>query len=170
MVPEPVVGWSDTLAAMGSTLARPFYRVVGSVLTLAPVSRFHGLVYRRVAGRGIAGHALGVEIALLTTTGRRSGLPRTTPLIAVADGDRRVVVGTNGGRRQTPGWVLNLRARPHATLQLGPVTTVVTAHEADPAEAARLWPIVEATYPGYALYRERRPEAPLFVLHPWEIR
>ena len=76
-----------------------------------PYLKLHSFVYRHSGGvigsRFVAGRAL-----LLTTTGRRSGEPRTCALIYVQDGERLVVVASNGGSDQPPFWLLNLQAHP----------------------------------------------------------
>jgi deazaflavin-dependent oxidoreductase (nitroreductase family) len=77
----------------------------------------HVRVYRESAGeRGYDWR--GTTILLLTTTGRTSGEPRTTPLIHRTDGDRWVVVASKGGAPNHPAWYENLRADPHATIEV----------------------------------------------------
>ena len=149
-------------------LPDPVYLVVARVLTHPRFHPIHRRIYRRTAGRGLVGHILGMDMHLLRTTGRWTGAPRTVPLGAIPDGDAWVVIGSNGGRDADPGWVHNLRAEPRATIQLRCDSWPVIAHEADPPEAARIWPIVVAAYPAYPAYpgyRERTDRLiPLFVL------
>ena len=77
----------------------------------------HVRVYRETAGqRGYDWR--GTNILLLTTTGRKSGEPRTTPLIQRADGDRWVVVASKGGAPAHPSWYENLQADPDATIEV----------------------------------------------------
>ena len=150
---------------MARRLPDPAYRVIGRVLTHPRFHPVHRRLYLRTGGRGIVGHGLGVDMLLLHTTGRSSGRPRTVPLAAVPDGDAWVVVGSFGGRDRDPGWVHNLRAVPRGRIQVRGDSWVVMATEADSGEAGRLWPIVEAAYPGYATYRAATIRAiPLFVL------
>jgi deazaflavin-dependent oxidoreductase (nitroreductase family) len=80
--------------------------------------------------------ANGAGLLLLTTTGARTGKPRTTPLGHSTDGDRLVVVGAKGGFPSHPDWYHNLRAHPEATVELGPETfrclaTITTGTERD---------------------------------------
>jgi deazaflavin-dependent oxidoreductase (nitroreductase family) len=124
-------------------------------------------VYRRTGGRGVLSRALGTDVLLVTTRGRRSGEPRTVPLGAIRDGDAWVVVGSNSGKDREPAWAHNLRADGDVEVEHRNRRRPYRAHEADPDEATRLWPRVIDAYPGYSVYRERtdRPIA-LFVLEP----
>jgi deazaflavin-dependent oxidoreductase (nitroreductase family) len=111
-------------------------------------------LYRRTGG-AVAGTMFGVPLLLLTTTGRRSGRPWTVPVMYHPDGDRLVVVASNGGRDRHPAWWLNLRASGRATVQLRRDTFAVTASEAEGETRERLWPLVVDRYDGYAKYAEK---------------
>lgn len=126
------------------------------------MGRAHRLVYRASGGR-VLGRVAGMPVLLLTTTGRRTGTARTTPLTYFRDGDDLLVVGSNGGEERAPGWLLNLRAHPEATVTIGSERHEVTARTAGAEERARLWPAIVATYPGYAAY-ERRTTRPIPVV------
>ena len=103
----------------------------------------------------------------LTTTGRRSGQPRSVPLYAWEDGDRLVVVGSRGGAASDPDWVRNLRDEPRATLKQGREVRNVRATEVDGTERDRLWDLVVAAFPLYGAYqRKTKRVIPLFVLEP----
>ena len=82
------------------------------------VTRLHAWVYRRSGGR-VLGRMGGQPVLLLQTTGRRSGQTHTTPVQYLADGDAFVVVASNAGARHPPAWYLNLRADPHAHIDVG---------------------------------------------------
>ncbi|MDO8616781.1 MAG: nitroreductase family deazaflavin-dependent oxidoreductase [Dehalococcoidia bacterium] len=126
----------------------------------------HRLLYR-VSGGGIGGRFGKAPMLLLTTTGRRSGKPRTVPLLYLADGERIVVVGSNGGDDRDPAWWLNLQHDPRGQMQIGRRRRAVTAGKADPQEKARLWPQITALYAGYDEYQTRTArEIPLVVLRP----
>lgn len=111
-------------------------------------------LYRR-SGGSIGGKMRGAPVLLLTTTGRRSGRAWTTPVMYRSDGNRLVIVASNGGADRPPAWSLNLGADPRATVQIGkesfPVTATVTTAE----ERERLWPLVVETYGGYAGYEKK---------------
>jgi deazaflavin-dependent oxidoreductase (nitroreductase family) len=102
------------------------------------VTRLHAWVYRRSGGRFL-GRMGGQPVLLLQTTGRRSGRTRTTPVQYLVDGDTFVVVASNAGAARPPAWYLNLRADPHARVDIGPRTVDVRAHEATGQERAELW-------------------------------
>lgn len=109
----------------------------------------------------------GAPVVLLTTTGRKSGRPRTTPLIYLEDGDNLVIVGSFGGNDQHPAWYLNLRANPEAEVQIGGKRTRVRAETASDEERARLWPLLVQMYSGYDEYqKETTRKIPVVILKP----
>lgn len=127
-------------------------------------SLLHRPVYRLSRGR-VAGEFRGIPMALLTTTGRKSGKPRTWPLLCFQDGNRYVLIASNWGQDHHPAWLLNLRSNPEATLQVGGKTVQVTAHEAAGDERERLWQIAVDAYSGYERYQQRTErEIPVVVL------
>jgi deazaflavin-dependent oxidoreductase (nitroreductase family) len=103
-----------------------------------PYLRLHQFIYRHSGGligsRIIAGRNL-----LLTTTGRRTGKPRTSALIYIKDGERWVVVASNGGSDHPPSWLLNLQAHPGVAVQIGPKKFSARASVASAEERERLW-------------------------------
>ena len=102
----------------------------------------------------------------LTTTGRRSGQPRTVTLYAFDTGDGAlVIVGSRGGAARHPAWVHNLRAEPRARVALGREERPVVAREVEGAERDPLWALVCEAFPLYATYQARTKRMiPLFVL------
>jgi deazaflavin-dependent oxidoreductase (nitroreductase family) len=103
----------------------------------------------------------------LTTTGRRSGQLRTTPLIFAPDGDDYLVVASMGGAPSHPNWYLNLTSHPDAEIQVRAEHLQVTARTASEDEKARLWAIVAEQWPNYDVYRTRTTrEIPVVVLSP----
>lgn len=117
---------------------------------LVPADRFVG---RLTGGRLVA---LGlIPSLLLTTTGRRSGQPHQTPLLAVPDGDGLVVIGSNWGGPRQPAWALNLLARPEATVTRHGQTFPVRAHRLAGAERERAWRLALHHWPAYQTYAER---------------
>jgi len=109
----------------------------------------------------------GVPTLLLTTTGRKSGQPRTTPLIFARDGDDYLVVASMGGAPAHPQWYLNLQADPEARIQVRAERRTVTARTATGDEKARLWDIVRAQWPNYDQYQSRTERViPVVVLTP----
>src|SRR5204862_526488 len=69
----------------------------------------------------------GRDVLLLTTTGAKTGQPRTHPLVYTRDGDRYLVIASKGGAPTNPAWYHNLRANPEVTVELGPETFRATA-------------------------------------------
>ena len=123
-------------------------------------------MYTKSGGR-IGGRLPGQRFLLITTTGRRTGRPRTQPLLYVRDGGRFVVVGSNAGDDRPPAWWLNLQARPDAEVQVDRARHRVRAREARGDERAKLWEILERSYRYYADYRRRTPrEIPVVILEP----
>lgn len=117
-------------------------------------SRLHAPLYRASRGR-IGGRFRGIPLLLLTTTGRKSGKPRTWPLLYFRNRGRYVLIGSNWGQDHHPAWLLNLRANPAATIQIRGKTLNVTAHEATGDERERLWQGAVRAYAGYARYQQR---------------
>ena len=93
-----------------------------------------------------AGFKKPVPVCLLTTTGRKSGEPRTVPLLCLRDGEDVVLVASQGGRKNHPLWYLNLVADPAVTIQIGKTTRPYRAHPADEDERERLWPKMAELY------------------------
>jgi deazaflavin-dependent oxidoreductase (nitroreductase family) len=109
----------------------------------------------------------GVPILLLTTTGRKSGQPRTTPLIHARDGDDYLVVASMGGAPQHPSWYLNLMADPSARIQVRSEHIDVAARAAADNEKPRLWEIVSQQWPNYDVYQTRTDRViPVVILSP----
>ena len=109
----------------------------------------------------------GAPTLLLTTTGRRTGEPRTTPLIFGRDDGDYLVVASVGGMPNHPAWYLNLRADPDATIQVRDDRVDVRATVASDDEKPRLWAIVNEVWPNYAVYQERPDRViPVVVLRP----
>jgi deazaflavin-dependent oxidoreductase (nitroreductase family) len=123
----------------------------------------HVRVYRETAGeRGY--HWRGTTILLLTTVGRKSGEPRTTPLIHRTDGDRWVVVASKGGAPQSPSWFENLLANPDAEIQVKGEKVPVAAVTAEGEERTRLWSLMNEVWPAYDDYQTKTTrEIPVVV-------
>jgi deazaflavin-dependent oxidoreductase (nitroreductase family) len=101
-------------------------------------TRIHAAVYRRSRGR-ILGKVGGQPVLLLSTVGRRTGSPRTTPLQYLKSGKAFVVVASNAGAARPPAWYWNLRANPRVRVQVGAVTGDVRARELMGDERTALW-------------------------------
>ncbi len=131
--------------------------------------RLHDGVYRATDGR-IGHHLIAVPSLLLRTTGRQSGLPRTTTLIYARDGADFVLVASNHGLGRRPGWLHNVAAEPRVGLQVGRRKGTGRARivERGDPDYERLWRLVnEANHHRYEGYQRRtsRP-IPLVTVTP----
>ena len=133
------------------------YRAIGWFSTTRFDRVLHPILYRRFGARGILGRVLGSDMLLLTTTGRRSGEPRTVALFTFPDGDAWIVVGSRGGSRRHPAWYRNLVARPEASVRVRDRDVPVLARELHGDEYEAAFETAARTYPGYRVYRRRSP-------------
>lgn len=127
----------------------------------------HVKAYRE--SKGEVGHEWqpGVYTLLLTTTGRRSGEPYTTPLIYRVDGDDYVVVASKGGAPGHPDWYRNLEVNPEVEIQVVDEVMTATARTATSEERERLWPKMVEIWPSYEDYATKTDrEIPIVILTP----
>jgi deazaflavin-dependent oxidoreductase (nitroreductase family) len=121
----------------------------------------------KISGGRVGWRAGGMPVVELTTTGRKSGQPRTVMLTSPAQqGDAIVIVASRGGDDHHPAWFLNLRDHPEVEAAIGgKPKQPMRARVATPEERAVLWPQVTATYKGYAGYQTKTDrEIPLVLL------
>ena len=124
----------------------------------------HVRVYRETGGAH-GYHWRGTEILLLTTTGRRSGEPRTTPLIHRTDAGRWVIVASKGGAPEDPAWFSNMQADPDATIQVLAEEIPVRMSVAEGEERERLWKLMTEVWPAYDEYQAKTDRTiPIVVL------
>ncbi len=124
-------------------------------------------VDRYVETDGEEGHdwERGTSILILTTTGRKSGEERTTPLIYGMDGDNPMIVASKGGAPAHPGWYLNLRDSPAVQVQIRGDRFDATARDATPDERPDLWKQMTAEWPAYDDYQTKTDrEIPIVIL------
>jgi F420H(2)-dependent quinone reductase len=125
----------------------------------------HIFFYQRTGG--VIGGNLGRPMLLLTTIGRKSGQERITPIFYFPDGDRFVLIASNGGAPQHPQWWFNLKAHAQAKVQVGRQMIAVTAQQADGEERQHLWSLITAKYPEFITYQKRTMrEIPVVILTP----
>jgi deazaflavin-dependent oxidoreductase (nitroreductase family) len=139
-----------------------------SDLMFKAMNRVHRLVLGVTGGR-VGGKAFGMEVLELTTTGRRSGLPRTTLLTSpYREGSTMMLVASRGGDDRDPAWFLNLRDHPEVTVTIaGQPPQPMRAEVAGPDERARLWPLITAAHSNYAGYQKKTTrEIPVVLVHP----
>jgi deazaflavin-dependent oxidoreductase (nitroreductase family) len=123
-------------------------------LAAKALSRTHVAVHR--LSRGRLGHRWkGGDVAFITTTGRRTGRPHTTPLVCIHHPDGVAVVASNGGSCRPPDWWLNLQRQPRAVIELAGTRRTVWARIADATEQRPLADSFARAYPRFERYRQR---------------
>jgi deazaflavin-dependent oxidoreductase (nitroreductase family) len=129
-----------------------------------PFTRAHCAVYR--ATRGLIGaNLLGIQMLLLTTRGRKTGLRRELPLAFVEDKGDFIIVASNGGSDVPPAWWLNLRDAATAEVRFRGETFDVSWTEVPEKERMEYWRKLQAAIPAYRMYRFRTErEIPIIVL------
>jgi len=134
--------------------------------SLRALGRLNVPIYRLTRGR-LMNKVGRAPVMLLTSTGRRSGQPRIAPVLYGRDGERLVVIGSNGGNHNAPGWAYNLKANPDAEAQIGGERRRVRARVAEGEERARLWRTMNDLYGGFEDYEENvTRDIAVFVLEP----
>jgi deazaflavin-dependent oxidoreductase (nitroreductase family) len=106
-------------------------------------------------GGKVGGSFEGAPLLLLTTTGARSGIARTTPVMYLPDGERLIIFASKAGASTNPDWYHNLVAHPQATVEVGSETFKVTAVEVMGEERDQLYARQAALYPGFAAYEAK---------------
>jgi deazaflavin-dependent oxidoreductase (nitroreductase family) len=144
--------------------AHPLRKLVRRIAATAPGSwllartlhHADRVVYRVTRGRTTLAAALsGLPVLMLTTIGAKSGRRIASPILAIPEGGGMVIVGSNFGRPHHPGWIHNLRADPHARIELGGTTQDVLAEEVTGEERDRLLALATEIYPGFPAYVRR---------------
>ena len=126
-----------------------FARIAPPIIT--PLDK---LVHRLSGGRLLLSKGL-VPVLVLTTTGARSGEPRSVPLACVPHDDVIYLVGSNFGREKHPAWTGNLLRTPRAEVSLDGETFAVDARLLTDEEKAEVWPLLLEMWPTYDRYVER---------------
>ena len=155
----------------------PLRRLVQKAAAIIPMSWIppralpridHGF-YRLTGGRTtLSAWLSGVPIIMLTTTGARTGEPRTLPVLALPDGDHLVVIASNFGRPSNPGWYHNLVAHPYAVITWKGSAVEMHARELKGAERQRYVDLGLEAYPWWEPYHRRAAprQIPVIMLEP----
>jgi deazaflavin-dependent oxidoreductase (nitroreductase family) len=134
-------------------------------LAVRAMSAVNTWIFRASGGRLGSRFRYGAPVLLLTTTGRKSGERRTTPLIYLDDRAGIVLVASKGGMSHSPGWYHNLMAQPECEVQIGGETSRMLARRASAAEKQALWPKLVAIYRDYDDYQARTTrDIPVVIL------
>jgi deazaflavin-dependent oxidoreductase (nitroreductase family) len=110
--------------------------------------------FRQNEGK-VGGSFAGAPLLLLTTTGAKSGMARTTPVMYLPDGERLIIFASKAGAPTNPDWYFNLVAHPEATVEVGSETFRVTAVEVVGEERDQLYTRQATLYPGFADYEAK---------------
>ncbi len=155
-----------------------------------PPSRAKKLMHR--AGMSKAGRWFGIEVGsrvdptllrltrgrlattsffplvLMTVPGRRSGTPRTVPLVYFTQSEEVILTASSFGRAKHPAWYLNAKAHPEVELAAKGIKLPYLAREAEGEERDRLFALSKRLYAGYGLYEERATQRtiPVLALRP----
>ena len=141
-----------------------FQRAVRRLIATGPVTwllahtihHIDSAVMRASGGRATAGGLLsGLPIITLTTTGAKSGQPRSIPLVGIPDGERLILIASNWGQAKHPAWYHNLKANPAVEVTRRGETRRMTGRELAGAEREAAWAQAVALYPGYQAYLAR---------------
>jgi len=154
---------------MAKSTPRPLTRSEEKGLDVAvkAMSKLNVWLFRASGGRLGNKFMRGAPVLLLTTTGRKSGQPRTTPLIYLTDGDDVVIVASKAGSSFHPLWYLNLVADPAVEIEIGSEKRAMRAHTASAEEKQKLWPRLLDVYRDYDDYQARSPrDIPVVILSP----
>lgn len=137
---------------------------IGSVL-VKWMSAINTWLFRATGGK-VGGRFLrGAPVLLLTTTGRKSGQPRTSPLLYLEDGESIILVASKGGMSHSPLWFHNLEANPNCEVEIGTRRQAMVARRASAEEKRALWPRLVAMYKDYDDYQARTTrDIPVLIL------
>src|SRR3954471_15909064 len=154
-----MAGTAKPYSARQERFGRRFVKVLGT---------FNIWLYRKSNGRlGAKLPRFGAPICLFTTTGRKTGLARTSPLLYLEDGARVIVVASLGGMSKHPEWYLNLVANPKVTEEIDGDAQAMLARTATAEEKAELWPRLVEMYKPYDSYQQRTTrDIPVVICTP----
>ncbi len=156
-------------------LLTPFAVRIGAIRwmprLLPQITATDKFIQRVSKGRVTILDVAGLPNLMLTVNGRKSGLPRTTPLLCVPYESGNLIAGSNFGGPKLPVWVVNVRAAAEKGERVGVRAAGRNQHaaarELTGAERARAWDHMIKTWPNYARYAERTDRTiPVFLLDP----
>ena len=123
-------------------------------------------LYQRTNGQ-FGGEVQGLPVLLLTTTGRKTGKKRITPLGYFEYEGNYVIIASNAGFNTHPAWFHNLKSHPQVALQIRDKHLTASAEPADPTLRQKLWDQLVERAPGYGAYQKRTTrEIPIVLLRP----
>jgi len=152
-----------------------FQKLLHRIFMLRPVTEFFAprvnriddAILRLTKGKFTASEILGWNIIQLTTTGAKSGEPRTMPIIALFDGEKIILVASNFGRKHNPAWYYNLKAYPECEVEWKGKAGTYQARETSADQYDKYWQLAVSYYQGYEKYKERAGRRiPVMLLEP----
>jgi deazaflavin-dependent oxidoreductase (nitroreductase family) len=156
-----------------------FQRFTHRFLMLRPVSafmarvlhHFDAFLLRLSHGKYTVTQIVGLPVIQLTTTGAKTGQPRTIPLVSLVDGEKIALIASNFGQRHNPSWYYNLKAYPECQVHFSGHEDSYIAREAVGGERETYWQMAVSYYKGYAAYKVRAAHRtiPVMVLEPRKI-
>ena len=148
---------------------KPFTPAQEKILNFVvkPMSHLNTWIYRVTGGKVGGRWMYGAPVMLLTYKGRKTGTPRTTPLLYIRDGDTVLTVASKGGSAKHPLWFLNLKTNPDCEVEIGRDKKRMRARTATGEEKRRYWPALVKVYPDYDVYQQRTErDIPVVILTP----
>jgi deazaflavin-dependent oxidoreductase (nitroreductase family) len=161
---QAVHGVADASGSMSYAQASAFQRFIRSFAASGPGSWMFARVlhhidrplHRLTRGRHTLASLLsGLPVVMLTTTGARSGMPRTVPVLGLPTPDGLVVIASNYGQERHPAWYYNLLARPTGQVTVAGATRPFRASVAEDEQRERIWQEGLRIYPGWSQYERR---------------
>ena len=141
-----------------------YIRWVPAPQTIKRIDKIHTFLYAWTWGI-VGGRLDGLDILLLTTTGKKTGRARRVALPFFRDGERYLLVASFGGNPKNPAWFSNLVADPRVQVQHGRQRWSARAEVPEGAERERLWAAITREFPRYAAYETKTPrQIPVVVL------
>lgn len=161
----------DEANAVQRALRRLVASRYGSLVAARVLHRLDGPVFRATRGRqSLSSLVSGLPVVFLTTTGARSGRPRTVPLLGLPTEDGLAVIASNFGQGHHPAWYHNLLAHPEGEVSVDGRRRRFRAVRVEGERRDRIWRQGLAYYPGWTQYERRadKRRIAVFVLEPVE--
>jgi len=143
---------------------------ISKVQTMKRVFQLFLMIYvflYRLSGGRFGSQVQGLQVLLLTSSGRKTNRKRTTPLGYFMDGDRYIIIASNAGFDSHPAWFYNLSKNPQVLIEVGRQKLQVEANIVEPGKRDLLWAKLVKLAPGYAGYERKTSRViPLMALQP----
>jgi deazaflavin-dependent oxidoreductase (nitroreductase family) len=162
----------------GEVIKKPnmLHKFIHRIAMIRPVTEFFATRLHRIDGfilkltdqKYTAAEIIGWPIIQLTTTGAKSGVRRTMPLIAVFDNEKIALIASSFGREHNPGWYYNLKAHPRCSVTFRGKESEFIARQLEGDEREKYWQLALSFYQGYDAYKKRASHRviPVMLLEP----